>query len=198
MSSSKPHDLFLAKQTELGQHREVRLKKLSVTRWSCRYAPIKALISTFSAVLATLEEICESDDSDRIVEVQVILLQMKTFQFILCLVMFERIFAITSKLSDIPLAERLDFAGAVTCIKVSIETLHDMRSEEESMANEHSIGIEHPRSRRNRRLLERLRDMVTTAETCVGNQETPIEEYRVQVYYAVIDVLIDSRNEAKV
>ena len=32
--------------------------------------------------------------------------------------------------------------------------------------------------------------MVTTAETCIGNRETPIEEYRVQVYYAVIDVLI--------
>ena len=87
----------------------------------------------------------------------------------------------------------------VTCIEVSMETLHDMRSEEEwkkiwekavSLATEHSIGIEHPRSRRNRRLPERLRDMVTTAETCIGNRETPIEEYRVQVYYAVIDVLI--------
>ena len=159
MSSSKPHDLFLAKQTELGQHREVRLKKLSDTRWSCRYASIKALTSTFSAVLATLEEICESDDSDKIVEAQGILLQMKSFQFTLCLVMFERILANTSKLSDILQAERLDFAGAVTCIEVSMETLHDMRSEEEwkkiwekavSLATEHSIGIEHPRSRRNR------------------------------------------------
>jgi len=158
MSSSNPHDLFLAKQTELRQHREVRLKKLSDTRWSCRYASIKALTSTFSAVLAILEEICESDDSDGIVEAQGIL-QMKTFQFTLCLVMFERIFAITLKLSDILQAERLDFAGAVTCIEVSMETLHDMQSEEEwkkiwekavSLATEHSIGIEHPRSRRNR------------------------------------------------
>jgi len=87
--------ISLAKQTELGQHREVRLKKLSDTRWSCRCASIKALPSTFSAVLATLEEICESDDSDRIVEAQGIL-QMKTFQFTLCLVKFERIFAIQS------------------------------------------------------------------------------------------------------
>ena len=37
MSSSKPHELFLRRQTELGLHREVRLKKLSDTRWACHY-----------------------------------------------------------------------------------------------------------------------------------------------------------------
>ena len=63
MSSSKPHELFLRKQTELGQHREVRLKKLSNKRWSCRYASIKA-VTTFTAVLATLEEFPEGGDRD--------------------------------------------------------------------------------------------------------------------------------------
>ena len=177
MSSSKAHDLFLAKQTELGQHREVRLKKLSDTRWSCRYASIKALTSTFAPTLATLKEISEGDDQNRIVEARGILLQVRNFEFVLCLIMFERIFAITSKLSDVLQAECLDFTGAVTCIEATIETLQDMRSEEwrriweraVSLASTHSITIEYPRSRRSRQLPERLRDMVTTAETDVGN-----------------------------
>ena len=32
--------------------------------------------------------------------------------------------------------------------------------------------------------------MVTTAETNVGNRETPLEEYRVQVYYSMLDLVI--------
>ena len=83
MSSSKPHELFLRKQTELGLHREVRLKKLSDTRWACCYASIKAVTTTFTAVLATLEEISEGGDQDRIVEARGILLQVRSFQFFL-------------------------------------------------------------------------------------------------------------------
>ena len=43
MSSSIPHNTFISKQSELGLSREIRLKQLSDTRWSCRYASIKAV-----------------------------------------------------------------------------------------------------------------------------------------------------------
>ena len=119
MYSCHPNPMNLRKQTELGSHREVRLKKLSDTRWACRYASIKVVTTTFTAVLATLEEISEGGDQDRIVEARGILLQVRSFQFVLCLVLF-------SKLSDVLQAERMNFAGAVSCIEATVQTLQDM------------------------------------------------------------------------
>ena len=36
--------------------KEIRLKKLSDTRWSCRYDSIVAVMATYSALLETLEQ----------------------------------------------------------------------------------------------------------------------------------------------
>ena len=44
ISSSIPHAMFMNKQHELGLN-VVQLKKLSDTRWSCRYISIKAVFS---------------------------------------------------------------------------------------------------------------------------------------------------------
>ena len=57
--------------------------------------------STFSAVLTTLEEIAEGSGSDRVVEARGLLFQVNSFQFLLSLLLFERIFSITAKLSDL-------------------------------------------------------------------------------------------------
>ena len=54
---------------------------------------------TFSAVLTTLEEIAEGSGSDRVVEARGLLFQVNSFQFLLSLLLFERIFSITAKLS---------------------------------------------------------------------------------------------------
>ena len=63
MSSFIPHSLFIKKQKVLGFTREIRLVKLSDTRWSCRHTSIKAIKSTISAVLETLQEISEESGS---------------------------------------------------------------------------------------------------------------------------------------
>ena len=41
--------------------KEIKLVKLSDTRWSCRHASIKAVKTTIVAIITTLEEL--SDDS---------------------------------------------------------------------------------------------------------------------------------------
>ncbi len=50
---SLPHDLFMKRQQEL-RLKVVQLKKLSDTRWYCRYASIKAMLTSLSAIIATL------------------------------------------------------------------------------------------------------------------------------------------------
>ena len=107
------------------------MKKLSDTRWACRYDSIKAVTTTFTAVLATLEEISEGGDQDRTVETRGILLQV-SFQFVFYFSSYLRdYFAITSELSDVLQAECTNFAGAVSCFEATVQTLQDMRTEEE-------------------------------------------------------------------
>ena len=53
LSASKSHELFLLNQNAFGG-REIQLKKLSDTRWSCRIDSITAILATYSAVLKTL------------------------------------------------------------------------------------------------------------------------------------------------
>ena len=57
-SSSKCHELFFSIQKSKGG-REMRLKKLSDTRWSCRYDSVVAVMTTYSALLETLEQTAE-------------------------------------------------------------------------------------------------------------------------------------------
>jgi len=90
-----------------------------VTRTRGGYASIKAVKSTFSTVLATLEEIAEGSGSDRVVEARGLLFQVNSFQFLLSLLLFERIFSITAKLSDLLQAQRLNYAAAAACIKAT-------------------------------------------------------------------------------
>ena len=119
ISSSIPHSLFVNKQTEQGQQRQIQLKKLSDTRWSCRYAFIKAVKTTFSAIINTLEELSDGSDS-RAIEARGLLFQVKKFQFLLSLVLFERIFSITAKVSDLLQTEHLNYAAAAAaCIRAT-------------------------------------------------------------------------------
>ena len=67
LSSSKTHELFLSNQQASGG-REIRLKKLSDTRWSCRIDSITTFLSTYSAIIRTLEDIADGNDREKAVE----------------------------------------------------------------------------------------------------------------------------------
>ena len=67
LSSSKSHELFLSNQNALGG-REIHLKKLSDTRWSCRIDSITAVLSTYSAVIKTLEDVSNGNDRVMLLE----------------------------------------------------------------------------------------------------------------------------------
>ena len=71
------------------------------------HASIKAVKTTFSAIMNTLEELSDGSDS-RAIEARGLLFQIKKFQFLLSLLLFERIFSITAKLSDLLQAEHLN------------------------------------------------------------------------------------------
>ena len=199
MSSSKAHEIFLEQQKVLKLCQEIRLKKLSDTRWACRHSSIKAIAATVKAVIVSLEIITDGEDREKAVEANGLLVQVKKFQFLLCLLTFQQLFGITVKLSDVLQAEKLDFAGAVNYIEATITTLQSQRTETgwkniwekaTSMATSLDIPVKSPRPvRKDRWLPSRLRDMLVTAET-VGNRSTPVDVYCVQLYYASLDQMI--------
>ena len=91
ISTSKAHTVFVAKQLELHPEKQVHwLQKLSDTRWACRQGAVNAISCTYGSLLATLEEVSEGTDQAKAVE-STGLLQIKSFKFLVLLIMFDRI-----------------------------------------------------------------------------------------------------------
>ena len=95
MSTSKAHEIFLEQQKVLQFRQEIRLKKLSDTRWACRHTSIKAIAATIKAIIASLEIIIDGEDREKAVEANGLLVQVKKFQFLLSLLAFQQLFGIT-------------------------------------------------------------------------------------------------------
>ena len=98
--------------------KEIEIVKLSDTRWSCRHSSIKSVKSTITAIIATLEELSD-DRGSRAIEARGLLHQIKLFSFILFLILFEKIFSITGKLSDFLQSKTINYAAAATCFGIT-------------------------------------------------------------------------------
>lgn len=199
--SSIPHSVFMAKQQEL-RLKVVQLKKLSDTRWSRRYASIKAVLTSISAVIATLEEIGDQRH-ERAIEARGLLLQVKSFPFLLSLILLERIFSITNNLSQLLQSEVIHYAAAASCISATKTTLNSLRTDKEwktvwevavSLAEKCGISVTPPRARRMIRPPRQLESFVVTTNTAT-TRDLSCEEYRTGVYFATIDVVLTELND---
>ncbi|XP_011404137.1 PREDICTED: zinc finger MYM-type protein 1-like [Amphimedon queenslandica] len=114
ISSSISHAIFMK---ELGFTRQIQLKKLSDTRWSCRFSSINAN-TTILPLLHTLEEISESS-TDRSINARGLLYQVASFSFFLSLALFNHVFAITNNLSILLQSEQISYSAAASSIKAT-------------------------------------------------------------------------------
>ena len=94
LSTSKCHSLF------------IQLQKLSDTRWACRQSAVNALCYTYDAVLTTLFEVINRKDGAKATEARGLLAQVKSFEFIVSLVVFDK------ALSDVIQSTQLDLDKA--------------------------------------------------------------------------------------
>ena len=93
ISSTKAHDLFLKKQAELHlDTKPCQLQQLSDTRWACRYYAVDAICCTYDFAIDTLEAITDGDDKCKAVEGKGILCQVRSFKFLLLLMIFPILF----------------------------------------------------------------------------------------------------------
>ena len=130
ISSSKSHSIFMHQQSILyPQKQPKQLQRPSETRWASRHGAINALLNTYDAVLATLTEIRSGKDAEKATEACGILAQVSTFQFIICLVVFEKLLSCSKSLSDALQSSNLDLLKATELISATIETLTEYRSD---------------------------------------------------------------------
>ena len=195
LSSTKCHVIFIEQQTRLHpdkQHRQ--LQKLSDTRWACRQSAVNAVCYTYDAVLATLLEAASKFDGSRAAEARGLLLQVKSFRFILCLIIFDRLLSCAKGLSDVLQSTKLDLAKAADLISGTIETIEVFRSGDEwekvfayceNVAQMHNIPtIECTRSRRPPK---RFDDGVVLETTGVRDRGSTSDNYKISLYYPVLD-----------
>lgn len=151
VSTSKVHVIFKEKQLLMHpDKRPVELQQLSDTRWVCRY----------TALLLTIEDVADSSDARKAIEARGLLHQIKTFPFIVSLVMFNRILGCTKHLSDQLQSSTIDLSVASDTILATKCTLEDYRSSEYWMkvykystdiASLHSISPQEIEPKRKRR-----------------------------------------------
>lgn len=156
-------------------------------------------MSSFSALVQALEELSNGTNHQSI-ESRGLLHQVCSYPFVLSLVLFEQIFASISSLLQ---AEQICYASAATCINATKVALSSMRSDGEwkgvwdkarSLASENNISVNtallRHRPQRSRTTPRHLDDSIIDT-TVITSRETPIDEYKTQVYYGTIDVILN-------
>ena len=128
ISTSKVHVIFKEKCHPSKQPME--LQKLSDTRGVCRYAAVNAICRTYDSLLPTIEEVAESSDPQKAVEAQGLLHQVKAFQFVISLIMFDRILSCTKQLSDQLQSSTIDLSIASDLVVATKSMLTEYRTTE--------------------------------------------------------------------
>ena len=203
ISTSKAHTVYMQQQNALHPDKpKHQLQKLSDTRWTCRFAAVEAVCSTFDAVLATLQCLVEGDDKVKAVEAKGILLQIRCFKFLITLIMFWRLLFLTKQLSDQLQSPHTDMAKAADLVTATMETLQQFRSDEEwsklykyvvDVASLHNIEVaplQNIRSHRTRRMPKKFDDVVILE--CTGSREmaTTNDDYKISLYFPVLDAVM--------
>ena len=174
--------------TSRQQHRQ--LQKLSDTRWACHHNAVSAVCYTYDAVLATLFECVSTFDGSKAAEARGLLLQVKSFQFILRLVIFDRLLSCVKCLSDVLQGIQIDLAKAADLVLGTVETIEAFCSDDEwekvfryceNVAKLHNIPIATSRSRR---LPKRFDDGIVLETTGIRDES---DNYKINLYYPVLD-----------
>ena len=200
VSSSKAHVVFIHRQQELHPDKPTReLQRLSDTRWACRSSAVDTMCRTYDALLATLEEIVDGEDSAKAVEAKGLLFQVRSFTFLILLVLFDRVLSCTKALSDFLQSRQCDLAKAADLVAATIETLEEFRSDSswnhlfgytQQVAEINKIPITCLQQKRQKRLPQRYEEGFVLESTGSRESLSTGDDYKVNVYFPVLDTFL--------
>lgn len=98
-----------------------RMKRFLTTRWTSHDRVLIVINEKYSALLETLEEISDANNSDREAAstVENLISKITSFQFILMVLFFRKMFAITTQVSRYLQTKEIDFVQAINLIDVA-------------------------------------------------------------------------------
>ena len=189
----------MKKVTEV-DHLVAPLKRLSDTRWSCRYLSLKGILKTLPAVIRTLEEVSQGTHASRTVEARGLLVQVRSFKFILLLEIFVKILAITNALSEQIQNSQLVLGAAARLVCSVTKAISSARQDKEwdrtwtaAIDRAQSSNADLPTVGRSRQRPRQIDDFVLMESTGrrdqPSGQDDPKTFHRTHTYYPVIDAM---------
>ncbi|XP_015750834.1 PREDICTED: uncharacterized protein LOC107330786 [Acropora digitifera] len=204
--STKRHALF--KDIEI--HEEdvaLTLKSLSTTRWSCRWAAVRAVLEQVPRIMEALVTLSKDRDPKTYSESNSLLHSICDFEFVYGLMVLKLILSNTDNLSRYLQGEQMDVITAKKTADAVVKTLSNCRNEEsftlmwshaDGIAQKIKIGIEGtqftfrdakvPQTRPSRRLQSLTGE--TPAAANDSSQQTAKDHFRTTVYYTSIDKVV--------
>ncbi|CAL1672726.1 unnamed protein product [Lasius platythorax] len=161
-SSKIRHDLYVDVQVETTNMKVLELPKVCVHKWEYNHKAISILLQRLGCVLHVLQN--SSRQSNTIEERAVasgLLTLWRSFSSILCLVIFDDLFSMTSVLSKLLQSKRTDLCEAINLTKSLIKKLDERRSDDSyftavyqralTIATEHNLETDPPRQQKRKR-----------------------------------------------
>lgn len=184
--SAKRHIIFEKIQEEAGL-KQLTVKQLCETRWTCRYEALKVILTRYQEIKQTLEQI-------EAPEAFLILNSIDSFDFTFHLFMMSELYLITNILSRYLQHANISLTEALGHVQMTVETLQNLRTEPEfdrfystalKMCEENQIDP--PKEGRKMRVPAKI-----------GGGDKQLKSmsikdlYRVNTYYPVLDTIITS------
>ena len=203
LSTAKANTIFTEQQAKLHPNKpNMKVQRLSETRWACRYASVNCICCRFDCVLATLEELAEVLDAVKAVEAKGLYHQVKSFPFLINLILFDKILGLTKGLSDELQNDRVDLASAAELVVACQVQIQHYRSDEmwnkllpyvHSVAELYDIEIEEVRARPSRRKKapRNSDDFVVYESTGSRDVRTCSDHFKQTLYYLVLDAFLN-------
>ena len=210
--STKRHALF----KDIEVHEEdvaLTLKSLSTTRWSCRWAAVRAVLEQVPRIMEALVTLSKDRDPKTYNESNSLLHSICDFEFVYGLMFLKLILSNTDNLSRYLQGEQMDVITAKKTADAVVKTLSNCRNEEsftqmwshaDVIAQKIRIGIEGtkftfrdakvPRTRPSRRLQGLTGE--TPAAANDSSQQTAKDHFRITVYYTSIGKVVSERQSS--
>ena len=169
---------------------------------------VNAVCCSYESLLLTIEVVANSFDARKAIEARGLLHQIRTFSFIVSLVMFDGILGCTKHLSDQLQSSSIDLLVASDLVLATKSMLNDYRTTEywrkvykysTDIASVHSITRQ-TEPKRKRRLPSHLADSVSFESTGFRAEQCTSEELKITIFFPVLDkflVELDNRFDDK-
>jgi hypothetical protein len=116
--------------TGRGLNQEMNLKKHGDTRWNFHYGAIVSLITMFSSVINTVEDIVEDSlNSEQRAEANILNQSFQTFDFAFNLHLIKNVLGITNELSQALQQKDQDILNTMKLVEISKLRLQAMRED---------------------------------------------------------------------